>query len=60
MSKWSRGFQTIVKVYSTFPCQSRAIEWQIQEIKAIGQGDRKFENWRAAVLFFNGDLKLDP
>lgn len=41
---------------------AKAERWngKIQEIKAIGRGDRKFENFRAAVLFFNGGLKLDP
>ncbi|MCY4215459.1 MAG: hypothetical protein OXC92_00550 [Flavobacteriaceae bacterium] len=33
---------------------------RIQEIKAIGRGYQKFENWRAAILFFNGGFKLYP
>ncbi len=33
---------------------------KIQEIKTIGKGYRKFENFRSAILFFNGNLKLYP
>ena len=33
---------------------------KIQEIKTIGKGYRKFENFRSAILFFNGNLKLHP
>lgn len=33
---------------------------KIQEIKTIGRGYRKFENFRSAILFFNGGLDLYP
>ena len=32
----------------------------IQELKAIGRGYRVFENFRYAILFFNGKLDLYP
>lgn len=33
---------------------------KIQIIKTIGRGYRKFENFRSAILFFNGGLNLYP
>ena len=33
---------------------------KIQEIKTIGRGYRTFENFRSAILFFNGGLSLYP
>ena len=33
---------------------------KIQILKTIGRGYRKFENFRSAILFFNGGLKLYP
>ena len=33
---------------------------KIQEIKTIGRGYRTFKNFRSAILFFNGGLKLHP
>lgn len=33
---------------------------KIQEIKSIGRGYRTFENFRSAILFFNGGLNLYP
>ena len=33
---------------------------KIQEIKACGRGYRRFENFRSAILFFNGGLNLYP
>ena len=33
---------------------------KIQEIKTIGRGYRKFENFRVAILFFCGGLDLKP
>jgi len=32
----------------------------IQELKTIGRGYRKTENFRIAILFFHGKLKLFP
>ncbi|MCY4160526.1 MAG: hypothetical protein OXE77_01520 [Flavobacteriaceae bacterium] len=41
---------------------AQAERWngRIQEIKVIGRDYRKFENFRVAVLFFDGGLKLYP
>jgi len=33
---------------------------KIQIIKTIGRGYRKFQNFRSAILFFNGGLDLNP
>ena len=33
---------------------------KIQLLKAIGRGYRRFENFRSAILFFNGKLSLFP
>lgn len=33
---------------------------KIQELKTIGRGYRKFENFRSAILFFYGELNLLP
>ncbi|MCY4205266.1 MAG: transposase, partial [Bacteroidetes bacterium] len=33
---------------------------KIQEVKTVGRGYRKFENFRSAILFFCGDLALYP
>ena len=33
---------------------------KIQEIKTVGRGDRRFENFRIAILFFCGELNLYP
>ena len=33
---------------------------KIQEIKSIGRGYRTFENFRSAILFFNGGLNIYP
>lgn len=33
---------------------------KIQELKTIGKGYRKFENFRSAILFFHGQLNLYP
>lgn len=33
---------------------------KIQIIKTIGRGYRKFQNFRSAILFFNGGLNLNP
>lgn len=33
---------------------------KIQEVKSIGRGYRKFQNFRNAILFFNGNLDLYP
>jgi transposase len=33
---------------------------KIQEIKTVGRGYRRFENFRSAILFFHGGLNLYP
>ena len=33
---------------------------KIQELKTVGKGYRNFNNFRSAVLFFNGGLSLYP
>ncbi len=33
---------------------------KIQELKLIGRGYRRFENFRSAILFFHGGLNLYP
>jgi len=44
------------------PSNARAerINGKIQEVKTIGRGHRKFENFRSVFLFFCGDLGLYP
>ena len=49
--------------YIKHPIDNSVAEWlngKIQEIKVIGRGFRKFENFRIAILFFLGKLKLYP
>ena len=47
-----------------FHAQSNAraerINGKIQEVKTIGRGYRRFENFRSAILFFHGGLNLYP
>lgn len=33
---------------------------KIQEVKTVGRGYRKFNNFRSAILFFHGGLELHP
>lgn len=49
--------------YIKHPINNSIAEWlngKIQEIKTIGRGFRKFENFRTAILFFLGKLNLYP
>jgi transposase len=49
--------------YIEHPIDNSVAEWlngKIQEIKVIGRGFRTFENFRIAILFFLGKLKLYP
>jgi len=49
--------------YIKHPINNAIAEWlngKIQEIKTIGRGFRKFENFRIAILFFLGKLNLFP
>ncbi len=40
--------------------RAERINGKIQEVKTIGRGYRKFENFRSAILFFCGGLDLYP
>lgn len=40
--------------------RAERINGKIQEVKTIGRGYRKFENFRSVILFFCGDLDLYP
>ena len=49
--------------YIKHPINNAVAEWlngKIQEIKTIGRGFRKFENFRITILFFLGKLNLYP
>jgi len=51
------------RVYNALfiPCpMSRENYGKIKEIKTIGRGYRRFENFRIAILFFCGGLDLYP
>jgi len=57
--KHSDGLQNYIK----HPINNAIAEWlngKIQEIKTIGRGFRNFKNFRMAILFFLGKLKLYP
>jgi transposase len=47
-------------VESTSNAMAERLNGKIQIIKTIGRGYRKFENFRSAILFFNGGLNLYP
>ena len=61
-----RMFQNHIKgvcnalVENTSNAMAERLNGKIQEIKTIGRGYRKFENFRNAILFFNGGLSLYP
>ena len=40
--------------------KAERINGKIQEVKTIGRGYRRFENFRVAILFFCGGLELYP
>ena len=40
--------------------QAERMNGKIQEIKSIGRGFRRFENFRVAILFYYGGLDLYP
>jgi len=40
--------------------KSERMNGKIQEIKTVGRGYRRFENFRVAILFFCGKLDLQP
>ncbi|WP_456408498.1 transposase, partial [Caldithrix abyssi] len=49
--------------YIRYQIDNSVAEWlngKIQEIKTVGRGFRKFENFRIAILFFLGKLDLFP
>lgn len=47
-------------VEKTSNAMAERLNGKIQIIKTIGRGYRKFENFRSAILFFNGGLNLYP
>jgi transposase len=47
-------------VESTSNAMAERLNGKIQEIKTIGRGYRNFDNFRSAILFFNGGLNLYP
>ncbi len=52
----------IINAIETGANNARAerINGAIQELKTRGRGYRKTENFRIAILFFNGNLKMFP
>ena len=40
--------------------RSYGLNGSIQELKTIGRGYRKTQNFRIAILFFHGDLDTIP
>ena len=48
----------MVKTFSN--AMAERLNGKIQEVKAIAKGYRTFENFRSAILFFNGGLYLYP
>jgi len=48
------------KSRTVFNAKAERINGKIQEIKTIGRGDKTFENFRFAILFFCGGLDLYP
>ena len=59
---FDRHKKGIVNAILTGASNARAerLNSSIEEIKRIGRGYRKFENFRIAILFFNANLKLYP
>ncbi len=51
---------TNAMVESFSNAMAERLNGKIQEIKTCGRGYRKFENFRNAILFFNGGLNLYP
>ncbi|MCY4216295.1 MAG: ISL3 family transposase [Flavobacteriaceae bacterium] len=47
-------------VFKQSNARAERINGKIQQIKTVARGYRKFENFRSAVLFFCGGLKLYP
>ena len=47
-------------IYSISNAMAERLNGKIQELKTAGRGYRTFENFRSAILFFNGGLDLYP
>lgn len=47
-------------IEKTSNAMAERLNGKIQIIKTIGRGYRKFQNFRSAILFFNGGLELYP
>jgi len=54
----SEQFYDLVESFSN--AMAKRLNGKIQEIKTCGRGYRKFQNFRSAILFFNGGLQLYP
>jgi transposase len=59
---FDRHEKGIINAITTGATNARAerINGSIQELKTIGRGYRKTENFRIAILFFHGDLDMLP
>jgi len=59
---FDRHLMGIINAIETGASNARAerLNGSIQELKTIGRGYRKTENFRIAILFFHGKLKLFP
>jgi transposase len=53
------GILNVIK-YRITNALSERFNGKIQELKTIGRGYRVFENFRHAILFYNGNLDLHP
>lgn len=47
-------------IYNQSNAMAERLNGKIQELKTVGKGYRKFENFRSAILFFYGGLSLYP
>lgn len=59
---FDRHEKGIINAISTGANNARAerLNGSIQELKTIGRGYRNTENFRIAILFFHGNLNMDP
>ena len=62
IAMFDRHERGIINAMTTGVNNSRAerLNGSIQELKTIGRGYRNTENFRIAILFFHGDLDMDP
>jgi transposase len=59
---FDRHDEGIINALTTGANNARAerLNGSIQELKTIGRGYRNTQNFRIAILFFHGDLDMDP